>query len=262
MLKITPISILQDNYAWLIQHQHKALVVDPGEAEPIIRYLKQHNLALDYMFITHKHWDHVNGITEIKAAFPDCVVYGTGHHHIPCRDIPLMGGEAFELMGLKWKVWHTPGHTLDHIVFHTQSQEDNGIIQDYIFNGDNIFACGCGRMFEGTPAEFYASLQSIVSLPPATKIYCTHEYTLSNINFALHVEPNNTYTLHRQDVCTGLRESGQPTLPTTVADELKSNPFVRCNAPDVIRAAEHFSNKVLAKPEDVFAVIRKMKDEF
>ena len=262
MLKITPIPILQDNYVWLLENQGQTLVIDPGEAEPVMAYLKQHNLSLDFMFITHKHWDHVTGIAAIKAAYPDCIIYGTGHHDIPCRDIALMGGEAFELMGLNWRVWHTPGHTLDHIVFHTHTQEVNGINQEYIFSGDNIFACGCGRMFEGTAEEFHASLQSIVSLPPSTKIYCTHEYTLANINFALHVEPNNTYTLHRQDVSSQQREAGLPTVPTTVADELKSNPFVRCNAPDVIRAAEHFSGKVLGKPEEVFAVIRQMKDTF
>lgn len=262
MLKITPIPILQDNYAWLVQHQQKNLIIDPGEAEPVIHYLQQHQLTLDYIFVTHKHWDHVNGIAEVNAAFPECVVYGTGHHDIPCRDIPLMGGETLNLMGLNWQVHHTPGHTLDHIIYHTQTNEDNGIIQDYVFSGDNIFACGCGRMFEGTAEQFYASLQTIVSLPHTTKIYCTHEYTLANINFALHIEPNNTYTLHRQDICTELRQAGKPTLPTTVADELKSNPFVRCHAPDVIRAAEHFSGKVLGKPEEVFAVIRQMKDAF
>lgn len=262
MLKITPIPILQDNYVWLLENQGQTLVIDPGEAEPVMAYLKQHNLSLDYMFITHKHWDHVTGIAAIKAAYPDCIIYGTGHHEIPCRDIALIGGEAFDLMGLSWRVWHTPGHTLDHIVFHTHTQKDNGIKQGHIFSGDNIFACGCGRMFEGTAEQFHASLQSIVSLPPSTKIYCTHEYTLANIHFALHVEPNNTYTLHRQDVSSQQREAGLPTVPTTVADELKSNPFVRCNAPDVIRAAEHFSGKVLGKPEEVFAVIRQMKDTF
>tara|TARA_B100001063_G_C16758670_1_gene554673 strand:+ start:746 stop:1534 length:789 start_codon:yes stop_codon:yes gene_type:complete len=262
MLKITPIPILQDNYVWLAQHQGKTLIVDPGEAEPVIAYLKQHNLTPDYMFITHKHWDHVTGIAAIKAAYPECVVYATGHHDIPCCEVALMGGERFELMGLTWDVWHTPGHTLDHIVFHTQGQDDNGINFNRLFSGDNIFACGCGRMFEGTAEQFHDSLQRIVSLPATTKIYCTHEYTQANINFALHVEPNNTYTLHRQDVSSEQRANGLPTVPTTVGDELKSNPFARCNAPDVVRAAEHFSGKVLGKPEEVFAVIRKMKDTF
>lgn len=262
MLRTTPIPILQDNYVWLLEHNHQTLIVDPGEAEPVLAYLEQQNLKLDYIFVTHKHWDHVTGIEKIKAAYPDCTLYGTGHFDIPCRDIALMGGESFELMGLTWKVWHTPGHTLDHIVFHTQSQEENGTVQDYVFSGDNIFACGCGRMFEGTPLQFHDSLQSLMALPPHTKLYCTHEYTLANINFALHIEPNNTYTLHRQDVSQSLRQNHQPTLPTTVADELKSNPFVRCDQPDVIRAAEHFSGKVLGKPEEVFAIIRQMKDQF
>ncbi|NVK38068.1 MAG: hydroxyacylglutathione hydrolase [Gammaproteobacteria bacterium] len=262
MLRITPIAILQDNYVWLLEHNQQTLIVDPGEAQPVLDYLEQHNLKLDYIFVTHKHWDHVTGIEAIKAAFPDSILYGTGHFDIPCRDIALLGGESLELMGLNWKVWHTPGHTLDHIVFHTQTQEDNGVVQDYVFSGDNIFACGCGRMFEGTAQQFHHSLQSLMALPLHTKLYCTHEYTLANINFALHIEPNNTYTLHRQDVSQSLRNNAQPTLPTTVADELKSNPFVRCDQPDVIRAAEHFSGKVMGKPEEVFAVIRQMKDQF
>lgn len=258
MFKVTPIPIIEDNYAWFIENEGKTLVIDPGEAAPVINYIRDNGLTLDYMFVTHKHWDHVTGIAEVKAAFPNCKIYGTGHFDIPCREEALLGGESFQLMGLNWKVWHTPGHTLDHIVFYTQDPSGQG----HLFSGDNIFACGCGRMFEGTPEQFHNSLQSIVNLPVTTKIYCTHEYTLANINFALHVEPNNTYTLHRQDVCTELRKQNQPTVPTTVADELKSNPFVRCDQPDVIRAAETFSGKVLGKPEEVFAVVRKMKDEF
>lgn len=275
MFKVTPIPIIEDNYAWLVQNQGQNLIFDPGEAAPVIDYLKTHDLTLDFMFITHKHWDHVTGIAEVKAAFPDCVIYGTGHHDIPCRDVALMGGETLEILGLTWRVWHTPGHTLDHIVFYTETDQlesesnstiDNGIKtakpQGHLFSGDNLFACGCGRMFEGTPEQFESSLASLVALPPSTKIYCTHEYTLANINFSLHIEPNNTYTLHRQDVCTELRQQNLPTLPTTVADELKSNPFVRLDQPDVIRAAEHFSGQVLGKKAEVFAIIRKMKDGF
>ena len=267
MFKVTPIPIIEDNYAWLVQNNGENLIFDPGEAAPVIKYLKDHNLTLHYMFITHKHWDHITGIAEIKAAYPDCIIYGTGHHEIPCREIALMGGETINVMDLEWKVWHTPGHTLDHIVFYTESpEEDNGIKntlpQGHLFSGDNLFACGCGRMFEGTAKQFEASLASLVSLHPSTKIYCTHEYTLANINFSLHIEPNNTYTLHRQDLCSELRSQNLPTLPTTVADELKSNPFVRLDQPDVIRAAEHFSGKTLVQKADVFAVIRQMKDQF
>jgi len=267
MFKVTPIPIIEDNYAWLVQNQGQNLIFDPGEATPVLEYLAENDLTLDYMFITHKHWDHVTGIAEIKAKFPNCIIYGTGHHDIPCREIALMGGETIDVMGLNWSVWHTPGHTLDHIVFYTEAYEDNGIKtnqlpQGHLFSGDNLFACGCGRMFEGTPEQFQASLATLTALHHTTKIYCTHEYTLANINFALHIEPNNTYTLHRQDECTELRQQNKPTLPTTVADELKSNPFVRLDQPDVIRAAEHFSGQVLGHKHEVFAVIRKMKDLF
>lgn len=264
MFKVTPLPIIEHNgnYAWIIEHAGKVAVVDPGDAQPIIDHLHEQDLDLDYILVTHKHWDHVNGIVDMKNAYPRAIVYGTGHAEIPGLDHPILGGEPLELMGLSWKTWHTPGHTLDHIVFYTETTNPEGERQGHLFSGDNIFACGCGRMFEGTADQFYASLHSIVNLPLDTIIYCTHEYTLANIQFALHIEPNNTYTLHRQDVCTDLRNQGKPTLPTTVIEELKSNPFVRCDQPDVIRAAEQASGKVLAKPEEVFAVIRDMKDRF
>lgn len=257
-MKVTPIPILQDNYAWLVEHDGQTLVFDPGEAGPVLSYLNEHELALDFMFITHKHWDHVTGISEIVEAFPECQVWGTGHAEIPCRSKALNGGETFHALGLDWRVWHTPGHTLDHIVFY--ATEANG--QGHLFSGDNLFACGCGRMFEGDAEMFSTSLASLVELPSDTRIYCTHEYTLANIQFALHIEPNNTYTLHRQDICSALREQGLPTLPTTVADELKSNPFVRTDQPDVIRAAEHHIGHPLGTKAEVFGVIRSMKDDF
>ena len=257
-MNVTPIPILQDNYAWLVEHNGLTVLFDPGEAEPIIDYLNDRQLTLDYLFITHKHWDHVNGIEAVIEAFPSCQVWGTGHAQIPCLQRPLQGSEIFEAMGLEWQVWHTPGHTLDHIVFYVVDEQGQG----HLFSGDNLFACGCGRMFEGTAKQFSSSLESLVALPPTTLIYCTHEYTLANINFSLHIEPNNTYTLHRQDVCTDLRQQGKPTLPTTVADELKSNPFVRTDQPDVIRAAEHHCGHPLGSKAEVFKVIRAMKDQF
>jgi len=264
MFKVTPISIIEHNanYAWLIEHAGKVAVVDPGDAGPIIEYCQQHQLHVDYLLITHKHWDHVNGILDMKAAFPHAQVYGTGHAQIPGMDHPIMGGEGLELMGLSWKTWHTPGHTLDHIVFYTQVADQQGNQQGHLFSGDNLFACGCGRMFEGTAEQFYASLQSIASLPDDTIIYATHEYTLANIRFARHVDPKNPNLIARQEECTKLREQGLPTLPTTVYQERQSNPFVRCDQTDIIQAAEDACGRTLSKPEDVFAVIRDMKDRF
>lgn len=258
MLSITPISIYEDNYVWVIQHQGKVAVVDPGHAQPVIDYLHDHNLSLDYILVTHKHWDHVTGIEALTHAYPQCAVYGTGHEDIPCLQHPLYGNESLSLMGLDWKVIFTPGHTLGQIAFYMQ----DSLGQGHLFSADNIFVCGCGRMFEGTPKQFQGSLANLMALPHNTLIYGTHEYTLANINFALHIEPNNTYTLHRQDVSQELRDANRPTLPTTVADELKSNPFVRWDQPDVIRAAEHFSGEKLNSPAAVFGVIRAMKDQF
>ncbi len=258
MLNVTAVAIYEDNYVWIIEHQGKVAAVDPGDAKPVIEYLAQQGLALDYILVTHKHWDHVNGISALKKHYPQCQVYGTSYEDIPCLEHPVKGGESLNLMGLTWQVLHTPGHTLGQIALFVEDKQG----QSHLFSADNIFACGCGRMFEGTAEQFQGSLADLMSLPSNTLIYATHEYTLSNINFALHIEPNNTYLLHRQDVCSELREQGKPTLPTTVADELKSNPFVRWDQPDVIRAAEHFSGQKLNSPAAVFGVIRTMKDQF
>ncbi len=258
MFNVTPIAIYSDNYVWLIQHEGKVIAVDPGHDEPVIAFLKDNNLTLDYIFVTHKHWDHVTGIASLKQHFPQCQVYGTGHEDIPCLEHPLLGGENLTLAGLNWHVIHTPGHTLGQIAFYVEDLSGQG----HLFSADNIFACGCGRMFEGTGVQFQSSLAKLISYPANTLIYGTHEYTLANINFALHIEPNNTYTLHRQDVCTDLRTQGLPTLPSTIGDELKSNPFLRWGQPDVIRAAEHHKGAPLHGPAQVFTEIRLMKDQF
>ncbi len=258
MFNVTPIAIYSDNYIWLIQHQGCVIAVDPGLGEPVIEFLKENNLTLDYILVTHKHWDHVTGIAALTEHFPQCQVYGTGHEDIPCLEHPLLGGENLSLAGLNWQVIHTPGHTLGQIAFYVEDLSGQG----HLFSADNIFACGCGRMFEGTATQFQSSLAKLVSYPTNTLIYGTHEYTLANIDFALHIEPNNTYTLHRQDVCSELRKQDLPTLPTTIADELKSNPFLRWGQPDVIRAAEHHKGAQLQGPAQVFAEIRLMKDQF
>ncbi len=258
MFNVTPIAIYEDNYVWLIQHQGKVCVVDPGHAEPVIEHLQKNGLTLDYILVTHKHWDHITGIAPLKQHYPLCQVYGTGHEEVPCLEHALLGGENLELMGLNWQVVHTPGHTLGQIAFYVLDESGQG----HLFSADNIFACGCGRMFEGSAEQFQASLASLVSFPASTLIYGTHEYTLANINFALHIEPNNTFTLHRQDLCTQLRDEGKATLPTTIGDELKSNPFLRWGQPDVIRAAEHHKGAPLHGPAQVFGEIRLMKDKF
>ena len=258
MLNVTPVAIYDDNYVWIIEHNDKVLAVDPGDHGPVIEYLKNNNLTLDYLLITHKHWDHVTGIEALKQTYPACQVYGTALEPVPGLDFPLQGGEQLELLGLNWQVIHTPGHTHGQIAFYVQDETGQG----YLFSADNLFLCGCGRMFEGTPEQFQASLATLMDFPANTLVYGTHEYSLANIDFALHIEPNNTYTLHRQDVCQDLRQQGLPTLPTTLADERKSNPFVRWDQPDVIRAAEQFSGQKLNSPAAVFGVVRKMKDQY
>ncbi len=258
MFQATPIPIYDDNYVWIIQHEARCIIVDPGDAQPVLAYLDSHNLIPDTILVTHKHWDHVTGISAIKNRFPDIHLYGPEFEDIPHRDTALAGGEVLSLAGLEWSVLALPGHTMGHIGFMVTDHEQ----QTHLFSGDTLFACGCGRMFEGTPSIYQATLSIIRDLPVNTLIYGTHEYTLANIDFALNVEPNNTRLLHRQDVFTALREQNTPTLPTTVGEERMTNPFLRWDQPDIIRAVQHRTGEVLVTPEEVFGAVRAWKDAF
>lgn len=258
MFKVTPIPIIEDNYVWIIEHNDHCIVVDPGDAQPALDYLKANQLTLDAIIITHKHWDHVTGIPELKAAFPDTPLYGPVHEKIVCRDVDVFDGDILDLAGLKWTVKHLPGHTLDLVAYHVVDEAG----QHHVFSGDCIFACGCGYMFEGSPEQFQSSLEWLMSLPHNTIIYPTHEYTLANIDFALHVEPNNLQLIARQEDTQALREASKPSVPTTVAKERATNPFVRWDQPDIIRAVCHHTDQVLAKPPEVFAALRQWKNEY
>ena len=256
--KATPIPIIEDNYVWIIEHNQQCIVVDPGDAQPVIAYLNQHQLKPDAILITHKHWDHVTGIPELKAAFPDAVLYGPVHEKVVQRDVDVHDGDRFQLAGLNWQVKHLPGHTLDLVAYHVVDESGQG----HVFSGDCLFACGCGYMFEGSPEQFQTSLAWLIALPANTRIYPTHEYTLANIDFALHVEPNNLQLIARQEDCQALREQGEPTLPTHVAIERATNPFVRWDQPDIIRAVNHHTGQVLAQPAEVFAALREWKNGY
>lgn len=254
MLRIDAIPAFTDNYLWLLHDGARAVVVDPGDAQPVLRALEAQALQLEAVLITHWHPDHTGGIAALTAHYP-VPVYGprAEQARIPQITQALDDGARIEVLSRTFEVTAVPGHTLGHIAYRSG---------ELLFCGDTLFSAGCGRLFEGTPAQMYTSLQNIAALPPQTRVYCTHEYTLSNLAFAQAVEPHNAALAARYDEVRALRANHQPSLPITLARELEYNPFLRCSEPPVIAAAQARAREPLLEPAQVFAVLRKWKDEF
>ncbi|BCL76172.1 hydroxyacylglutathione hydrolase [Jeongeupia sp. HS-3] len=250
MLELTPLPIFDDNYIWVLHDHRRALAVDPGLAAPLERFLAGRGLQLDALLVTHHHHDHTGGLAELVAAHPGIPVYGPAR--IPEVNRVLAGGETINVLDLSVDVLAVPGHTLDHLAYYGAP---------WLFCGDTLFGAGCGRLFEGSPAQMYASLSKLAALPPETLVCCTHEYTLSNLKFARAVEPDNIATQDRDDADRAKRAQGQPTLPSTIALERATNPFLRCSEATVIAAASarHANG---ADPVSVLAAIRSWKDHF
>ena len=253
-LAVEPVPAFNDNYLWLIVRGGQAAVVDPGDAGPILQRLSSRNLALQAILVTHHHGDHVGGVAALAKA-TGARVYGSGAETIPAREVALAGGDRIEVLGIGFEIIDVPGHTLGHIAYHARAQR-------LLFCGDTLFAAGCGRLFEGTPAQMTSSLAALAGLPADTRVYCAHEYTLSNLRFALAVDPGNEALHRRLKSCTALRARGEPTLPSTIAEELATNPFLRCDDPAVRRAAEARAGRPLSTTEAVFAVVREWKNAF
>jgi hydroxyacylglutathione hydrolase len=255
-LRIDPIPAFQDNYIWTLARAGRAIVVDPGDAAPVLRTLRERDLTLDAIVVTHHHADHVGGVAQLLQAW-SVPVHGPARTPYDGVTNPLADGDRVSLLGYPFQVLAVPGHTLDHIAYWSP---ELGVL----FCGDTLFAAGCGRLFEGSPAQMHASLSRLAALPPQTRVYCTHEYTLSNLRFARAVEPGNLALQQRQESCIGQRERGEPTLPSTVGVERETNPFLRC-AQDSVRAAAQAHAGSAAAPGDavaVFAAIRSWKDRF
>lgn len=254
-LQIIPIPAFKDNYIWLIHNDSFAIVVDPGDASVVIPILKQLKLELLAILITHHHSDHVDGVVELAALYPDANTYAPKLEQYPFNHIPVSGSDVIELsaLNLQFSVIDTPGHTLGHIAYHTEFEN-----QSALFCGDTLFGAGCGRLFEGTPQQMQASLLKLSNLPPATQVYCTHEYTLHNINFALTLEPNNQSLIERQQATLALRNMQQPSLPSSIELEIATNPFLRCNSPE-IRAAIKLENAPVLQ---VFTAIRELRNHY
>jgi hydroxyacylglutathione hydrolase len=262
MPAIIPIPAFSDNYIWLVREGAQAAVVDPGDAAVVTECLERERLDLAAILVTHHHGDHVGGVAALLArhAVP---VYGPAHETIPGRTHALEEGDRITVpgVGLPLRVLDVPGHTAGHIAYVGDGDGDGGGAP-VAFVGDTLFAGGCGRLFEGTPAQMAASLAKLATLPDATRIYCAHEYTLANLRFALAVEPQSGALRARLARERERRERGEPTVPSTLADELATNPFLRAGVPEVFAAAEARAGRKLGDPVAAFATLREWKNGF
>ncbi|WP_427773141.1 hydroxyacylglutathione hydrolase [Comamonas thiooxydans] len=257
-MNLLPIPAFSDNYIWMLHDAEHAVVVDPGQAEPVLATLAQRGLKLQGILVTHHHADHVGGVDAIRAA-TGAPVWGPAYETLPEPVTRVQGGDHVELLGGPWQVIDVPGHTSGHIAFFSTQAQD----QPLLFCGDTLFSGGCGRLFEGTAAQMQASLDALAALPGNTLVCCAHEYTISNLRFAQAVEPNNPELAQYLEYCQQLRKNGQPTLPSTLQTELAVNPFMRSRAADVIAAAMHHDPQTRPEePASVLATLRQWKNVF
>ncbi len=257
-MQVVPVPCLTDNYAYLIfaDGSTDAAVVDPAEAAPVAKALAERGLELRAIFNTHHHWDHVGGNEELAAKYPGIQVYGhdSDRGRIPGQTRFLADGEEFGEIGLHFSVRHIPGHTMGAIAY---------LVEDAVFTGDTLFAAGCGRLFEGTPAMMYRSLnETLGDLPDTTQVFFGHEYTESNLRFAEAVEPENPEIITRIAHVERARQAGQPTTPSNMAQERATNPFIRCDSEAIRKGLSAKLGTGLDDPTEVFAALRAAKDSF
>jgi hydroxyacylglutathione hydrolase len=256
-MNLIPLPAFSDNYIWLLHHQGRALVVDPGESEPVSRWLTEHQHQLDCILVTHHHGDHTGGVAKLQREW-DVKVYGPANEKLPFEYQPLKQGDIFNWADLIFQTIDVPGHTAGHIAYwaHPQGQDP------LLFCGDTLFSGGCGRLFEGTPTQMLQSMDQLAALPGKTRVCCAHEYTLSNLKFALAVEPENLALQKYMAQCEQRRANHLPTLPAELAKELQINPFLRSRIPSVIDAVKQFAPQTSHLDAEIFGNLRLWKNEF
>ena len=255
---MTPLPAFADNYIWLLQHQQQVLAVDPGDGHAVLHWLAQDpGLQLQTILVTHHHADHTGGLQDLVQA-TGARVFGPALERLPVPQVPVQGGDHIQGVGLSWRVLDVPGHTAGHVAYWAQPADQAPIL----FCGDTLFSGGCGRLFEGTPGQMLDSLNQLCELPADTRVCCAHEYTLSNLRFALAVEPSNAQLVRYEASCRALRAQGLPTLPARLGDELEINPFLRTRLPAVHAAAQQHAACTVQDEVQVFALLREWKNNF
>lgn len=254
-VNVTPIPAFNDNYIWCLHNNSHAIVVDPGDAEPVLAFCRQQGITLSAILITHHHRVHTGGIASLSAAVKDLPVIGPRGGHISGITKSVAQGDMVKLPAIdcEFSVLEVPGHTLDHIAY---------VGHNALFCGDTLFAAGCGRLFEGTAEQMHRSLNKIKRLPPATAIYCTHEYTQANVKFALVVDTHNPKLQAYSEWVNTTRNNNCPTLPTDLATQRAINPFLRCDNEAVVKSVSQFASTELSDEITVFSQLRKWKDNF
>ncbi|MDR3413216.1 MAG: hydroxyacylglutathione hydrolase [Formivibrio sp.] len=249
MFSISAVPCFNDNYIWVLQQSREAIAVDPGDAAPLLAHLERKGLTLTAILITHRHSDHIGGLPALAEHFA-IPVYGPGS--IPGVTHPVHAGNSLALLDSTIQVLASPGHTHEHVSY---------LACDTLFCGDTLFGAGCGRVFDGNMADMYASLMRLATLPAETLVCCAHEYTQSNLQFAAAVEPQNDAIASRISDTLTKRAVGQPTVPSTMGLERATNPFLRCNQPDVIAAARQLTPEA-STPVEIFTTLRNWKNHF
>ena len=258
MFDVIRISAFKDNYIWLLRKGASAVVVDPGDARPVLEVLEREGLTLSAILITHHHADHQGGVVRLLEHHP-VEVFGPEKESITALTRPLRGGETITLpsIGEAFRVIAVPGHTLGHLAYYGSG---------CLFCGDTLFTGGCGRLFEGTPAQMYESLSILAALPDETRVYCAHEYTENNLRFALAVESGNRRLRDRVNGVAVVRAKGQATVPSTLALEKATNPFLRCSEAEVMTTARSrapsLGRELPDSPAEAFALLREWRNTF
>ncbi|MCX7242144.1 MAG: hydroxyacylglutathione hydrolase [Burkholderiales bacterium] len=255
-MKLIPLPAFSDNYIWMLHDGQRCVVVDPGAAAPVLDALQANHLQLQAIVVTHHHADHTGGVDILREA-TGAQVYGPATEALPEPAQRVTDGQHLNLLGLDFVVLSVPGHTAGHVAYYCADVDGSPLL----FCGDTLFSAGCGRVFEGTPAQMLNSLQRLAQLPDATRVCCAHEYTLSNLRFALAVEPDNAALIDYHAHCQQRRSAGEPTLPARMDQERRINPFLRSTEP-AVAAAVRQHDPVAAQRDGVFATLREWKNQF